>query len=265
MAYTAEDLERMAVELGKWRKRGDGIALPLMAHPYTKEESRIVAQQGTGRRIHTLVHCIDRLFACLPPEQQEPSRDAMNEATIYLQAFIINVYGTLDNLARIWSAEREIKTEKGKPIPEMFMGLGPAHELVRASLSAGFQEYLVKCDPWFEYLENYRHALAHRIPLYIPPRTLGTEAQKEYRALADAKDAASKAGDYRGWDELNDKQDRVGLFSAVMMHSFGETDRDGKPIFFHSQVICDLATIVEISEMMLAELKAPPAAAAPQA
>lgn len=50
-------------------------------------------------------------------------------------------------------------------------------------MPAELQAYLAEHDAWFEYLEDYRHALAHRIPLYIPPRQLGPTAQGEFAAI----------------------------------------------------------------------------------
>jgi hypothetical protein len=37
---------------------------------------------------------------------------------------------------------------------------------------------------WYtEYSKNYRDALAHRIPLYVPPSALNKEEQEEYMLL----------------------------------------------------------------------------------
>src|SRR5712671_1522714 len=88
---------------------------------------------------------------------------------ICIQAFTFNAFACLDNLAWIWVCEKKLTTEQGDPIPAGKVGLGKKCKLVRRSLPADIRKYLKSLDAWFDHLENFRHALAHRIPLYIPP------------------------------------------------------------------------------------------------
>jgi hypothetical protein len=55
------------------------------------------------RRFNTMHHCIERVFEILPPEQDKRPADAvLLDTAVYIQSFIMNVFGALDNLAWIW-------------------------------------------------------------------------------------------------------------------------------------------------------------------
>jgi hypothetical protein len=84
------------------------------------------------------------------------------DATIYIQAFIMNAFGALDNLAWIWVTEKPLNVGK------METGLGPKCKSVRASFTPETQAYLSELDDWFVHIVDFRDALSHRIALYIP-------------------------------------------------------------------------------------------------
>jgi hypothetical protein len=47
-----------------------------------------------------LTRCVERVFEVLPPEQVEiPERGATYEATTHIQAFVMNAFGSCENLA----------------------------------------------------------------------------------------------------------------------------------------------------------------------
>ena len=141
-----------------------------------KREAREFATQGFSRRLKTLARCIDNVFKILPPNQTHlPSIDELFDAMINIQAFVFNLFGIIDNLAWIWVQEKPIRKEDGSPIPKSFVGLSKGNTFVRSSLSTEFQEYLRGLDDWFDHIEKWRHALAHRSRcisrLIIFPRT----------------------------------------------------------------------------------------------
>jgi hypothetical protein len=258
--YSKEELADIADKYGFWQEREDKLTTSLVTHEYRTADSSTMVKQGLVRRLRSLTHAMDRVFQHVAPDEAEPSREALWDTALYLQAFLVNVYGALDNLARVWILEADVK-ERDKPVPRGHVGLGPGFETVRKSLPASTQEYLTKSDKWFEYLENYRHALAHRIPLYIPPRRLDGEAEKAWREIEDQMIIASAEHKHELWDELLAAQKKIGVFEPWMMHSFGPDPDDGTPVMFHSQIICDLATLIEIAEHILGDIKALPKAA----
>ena len=63
-------------------------------------------------------HCIERVFAMLPREQGErPADPVLLDATVYIQSFVMNVFGALDNLAWIWVSERPLMVGKYRDRP----------------------------------------------------------------------------------------------------------------------------------------------------
>src|SRR5205085_2909290 len=99
----------------------------------------------------------------------------------------------------------------GKHLSPMAIGLLPKYVLVRASLPQHFREYLASFDEWFGYLENYRHALAHRVPLYIPPRSLNPTAQANFAQLENEMVHAMVEGRHDRYFELRNAQVRAGV------------------------------------------------------
>jgi hypothetical protein len=135
---------------------------------YKRERGAEYAIQGFCRRLDTLVRSINRVYELLPPDQEEiPENDVAVDAAIAIQAFMMNAFGCLDNLAWIWVYEKAIKDKNGTELEKNDVGFGK--KKVRSSLTKEFQAFLVKKQPWFANLIAFRDSLAHRIPLYIPP------------------------------------------------------------------------------------------------
>ncbi len=93
----------------------------------------------------------------------------------------MNVFGALDNLAWIWVSEKPLKVARRQ------IGLGPKCEFVRASFSDEMRDYLTGLGDWFDHIIDFRDALAHRIPLYIPPYIVSQDNDAKYQALEDQK------------------------------------------------------------------------------
>ena len=253
MAYTEEEIAQFAEHMGMWLRRQDALVTTLFIRNFRSPKTSEFVKHGLGRRLSTLRHTLRRTFDVLPPNETGPTNHALLDATSYLQAFVINVFGAIDNLARIWVTEANIVQPNGRNLRPMQIGLTPDHAVVRASFSEPFQDFISSTDEWFSYLEDYRHALAHRIPLYIPPRQLDSAASAEFRRLED--EIARSAGNAERYFALRSEQHRLGVFNPLMMHSYEEQAR---PVFLHPQMICDFATVVEIGENILGELNGLP-------
>lgn len=70
---------------------------------------------------------------------------------------------------------------------ETRVGLGKKYREVRKTFSPQFRGYLDAHQAWFKHLADFRHALTHRIPLYIPRYAIVNE--KGYAELQARKDA----------------------------------------------------------------------------
>ena len=156
----------------------------------------------------------------------------------------MNVFGALDNFAWIRVSEKPLKVGRKQT------GLGPKCEVVRASFSDEMRDYLTGLDDWFAHIIEFRDALAHRIPLYIPPYIVSEEDDAEYEAL-EARKRISK--DPEEYDRLCAEQRRLETFHPVMKHAL---DDKKPPVVFHFQLLQDFLTVEEIAQKLLLELKA---------
>lgn len=90
-------------------------------------------------------------------------------------------------------------------------------------LSDNFKQYLNNRKDWFIALKNFRNALAHRIPPYMP----------------------------KGVDPYT--QEFVNF--PIITHSYSEKFSQ---FILHPQILCDWATIIEFSNKFLEELETNP-------
>ncbi len=211
------------------------------------------ANHGFLRRIKTLKRCIENVFSLCPPEREEKlSKDELTDLAINLQSFIFNLFGSIDNLAWIWVSEKDIRDKNTLPLGAKYIGLSRKNEIVRRSFSAEFQNYLTELNDWFNYLENYRHALAHRIPLYVPPFLISEAEAKESSLLEEQKIEALRAHNFDEYERLDIEQEAFGWHAPVMGHSLYE--ENSHRIVFHSQLLADWTTICEMAEHFLDEL-----------
>ena len=147
--------------------------------------------------------------------------------------------------------ETKLTQRDGSPLPESWVGLRVNNKIVRRSFSQEFQDYLKDLDQWFGYLENFRHSLAHRIPLYIPPYGVHKDKEEAYLALNYKKTEAMERLNFAEYDRLFDEQTALGEFKPVMTHSFGE---EAEVVPFHPQLLADFLTIEELGKKFLEEL-----------
>ncbi|PZU00560.1 MAG: hypothetical protein DI624_01915 [Brevundimonas sp.] len=250
MAYTDDDVTEMQDRCDDWLEREGALTNELFRLQLQVPRAREMMTHGVCRRLSDLKHGLQRVFEVLPPQEAEPTREAIWDATAFLQSFIINVFGVMDNLAWLWCLEADVRGPNGRPLHRSRIGLTPDNEDLRGSLSARTKAYLTGTDAWFGYLEEYRHSLAHRIPLYIPPKQLDDAAAAEFARLE--AQVGGPDWDWGRWPEVIAAQRRLGVFEPVMMHSFGEGAR---PVRFHGQMICDFATVIEVAEHVLADLQ----------
>lgn len=214
------------------------------------------ATHGLARRIETLFRCTDWVFTLLPPEMTEiPDRDVTHDATVNIQAFVMNAFGCCENLAWIWVYECDVRRANGQPLAPTRVGLGQSYPEVQASFSDAFRAYLGTRDAWFANLKDFRDALAHRIPLYIPPFMIDPADAEQYAQLEADEGAALKAQDFAGYAQLRAQKAVFTHFKPLMAHSL---TGQGRVIAFHAQLLADFSTIDEMSNRLLDELLARP-------
>jgi hypothetical protein len=220
--------------------------------PLTNESAQGYARYGVVRRLGTLKRCIENVYSIYPPERfDKPSRDECLDLAINLQSFAFNVFGCLDNLAWIWVTDKDLRDTRGKPLRAQQVGLRPGCQTIRQSFSTEFQQYLISRDDWFGHLEDFRHALAHRIPIYVIPYTLHPDRLKAHNDLEERKQAAYKKRDFKTYDQLDAEQEDLGRFMPYMTHSLAE---QAPLVPFHYQILADWNTVVEMADEFRKEI-----------
>lgn len=252
MGYDKEDLSQMLEAYGSVASRTRKLREELIMRKYRSRRGQEFAVHGFCRRLETLALTTRHVFEMLPPDVEGvPKKEVLDDVTIQLQAFVFNVFGAIDNLAWTWFHERDPKQENGKPVPAKYVGLAPDNTFLIGTLSKEFQDHIAELKDWFQVIEGYRHGLAHRIPLYIPPYSVPEDKSDEYNQLgALALEAMSR----QAWDEMEKHdadQKALEVFHPMMMHSFEEGART---ISFHPQMIADFGLVEVMGRRMLNEL-----------
>jgi hypothetical protein len=182
MYFTEKALQDLKREYETIQPKHAALMEAYLGRDYKDERAKEFAQHGFLRRIKSMARSIANVFTLLAPERTSiPSSEERHDAEINIQAFLFNTFAATDNLAWVWIAEKNIRRPDGSEIPHRQIGL--RKQRIRESFSADFQAYLQSLDQWFGHLEDFRHALAHRIPLYIPPYMLDPKEAKAYREL----------------------------------------------------------------------------------
>ena len=255
MTYTPEAIAEIEEAFAQLPPLKTEITEAFLSHPFTNASSNEFAHNGLARRVATLLQCIENVFHIIPPAQREPvDNEPRHNAEINIHAFVIGVFGSLDNLARIWTLEKDVRNKKGHPLKDGQIGLTPDHEIVRASLKPAMRDYLNGMADWFTYLIGFRHSLAHRVPLYIPPYTVFNSKVDRYNAIQQELWAAISARNYFKIQELELEEKTLTTFRAWIARSANEEPR---PVGFHSQLIVDFRTVHEIAMRFIGDLRAP--------
>ncbi len=129
------------------------------------------------------------------------------------------------------------------------------NKIVRNSLGQELCQYLESMSDWFKYLDDYRHALEHRIPLYVPPFAIDPRNADRYSKLERSIVAliVQRNGAEAQAQQL--ERDSLRFFRPFIMHSW---TGDARPIQFHTQMLTDFTTIEGIGARLLDEVAKPP-------
>ena len=216
-----------------------------LERPYKTVRGKEFAHEGLGRRLRTCERAIYQVFEFIPPKPRRlPSKEKMTDTEGCLHAFLMATYGAIDNLAWIWVSETGLKNPNGKPLHRGHVGLRPENTLVVASLPLNLRMKLATFGGWFNQNDDYRHALAHRIPPYIPPFAIKTADFEKYQKLNAGIWPAILEGDFAKKTRLERRLRKLKRFEPVIQHSWGE---NAVPVIFHAMLIADALTIASLT------------------
>jgi hypothetical protein len=118
MFFSKQALNEMSEAQRAIRGKYESMLMKHVMLPLKDATAKEYATQGFPRRLGVMAHCIHNVFTTLPPEKEEvPSKTQLYDATVNIQAFLVNAFGCIDNLARIWVHEKPVTTARGKPLP----------------------------------------------------------------------------------------------------------------------------------------------------
>lgn len=251
--YDVGTIESIRNRRDEARQSFNALRTIYLTREYRCTRAKEQASQGFTRRLGTLLRCIDNVFRMLPPEREDiPDSDELEDAAINLQAFVVNAFGCCDNLAWIWVLECPVRRDDGRPLPRSHVGFRRENVAVRASVSPGFRDYLDTLEEWLSNLTDYRDALAHRIPLYIPPYVIAVENEAALQELQRTLEIALRANDTDAYERARAEQKALGRFRPWMKHSWIDESRE---IEFHQQMLHDFSSIAELAYRLGEELE----------
>lgn len=119
--FSEDQIQEMANEYKAVQAKHDELFVQYISYPYKTERGQEFAQHGFSRRLKCLKRCMENVFTLLPPENTIPAdRSNIDDATISLHAFVINVFGCIDNLAWVFVYETELKDKNNNAAHAVF-------------------------------------------------------------------------------------------------------------------------------------------------
>jgi hypothetical protein len=179
MIYSGEQIEQITREKSKVLQDLSHLRtvtlIQQLAPKLESDRAQEYLLHGICRRLGVLHRAITNVFDIFPVTREGLlTFDEMHDLDINLHAFAINVYGLLDNIAWVYVFENSLedKIRGGR------LGVGLFSRNTTKHFPERIRQYLYSATmkAWYgDYAKNYRDALVHRIPLYVPPYNIAPE------------------------------------------------------------------------------------------
>jgi hypothetical protein len=251
--YSEEAIQQMNSELLMLQSKYSTLSIKTFAFSFqlSGERAREFLLQGVNRRLRILFRCVRSIFRLFPPDKVDLlDDDARVDVQINLHAFLINVYGLTENLALAIAYENDLVGEKGDgklDIRKVNLFRREFRKLLHPNLRSYLQDR--KIVSWYnEYAKNYRDALAHRVPPYVPPSSLDEMERKQSEDIQKRLSQLSWEQDLDQAEFLQQQQQSLGRANPLFVHSFAD---ESKPVYLHLQVIADFNTVEELLDLVL--------------
>jgi hypothetical protein len=257
VTYPLEAVERFTREAARLEKELLLLQLEFVriGEATTNPGAREYLLHGCGRRVLVIVRSLANVFRIFPVSRtRKLARDELADVQISMHAFMMNLYGFFENCAWVvWHRDGLQQQVKERRDVGLFNPKFQSH--LPATLRAHLD--LPATKRWHvEYLKNYRDALAHRIPVYLPPSQMTSEQGERYRQLEFAKIERLRAMDVDGFKKLEEEQTALEQPCFMFLHSFAE-DGGSRPVYLHPQLLTDAMTLLEFGKVFLDALEAP--------
>jgi hypothetical protein len=146
------------------------------------------------------------------------------DCAIHLNAYYLNLRGTLDNLTWVlqheWQLLAGVSEDGGRERQACYL-FGRVFLNALKPRNPELVSVLEQHGDWARELANLRDPAAHRIPIYVPPSVMTTQAQvDEFKRIeAQADLAPSERADDMAISEIYRKAQAVADFVPVMIIS----------------------------------------------
>ena len=246
MIYTPEQIDQITHEKSKVLNRLVDLQLTFQLEPTLQSKrAREYLLHGICRRLGVLHQSIINVFEIFPATREDHLTEVeRSNIEINLHAFTINVYGLLDNVAWVFVFENNLEEN----IRGGRRGVGLFSKCVMDHFPDRIKEYLhsERMQKWYgDYAKNYRDALVHRIPPYVPPYTVDPKDAQRYREYDSKISERMSIGDFDSIEKLRKDRDSIGSVSGAFLHSYHDHDA-AKPVMLHTQMLADSNTVIEI-------------------
>ena len=250
--YTRETIQHLNEERPAVVRRLGALLITTLKeeHGTAVEEAAEYLRFGVGRRLSVMKHCLNTVFDLFPPEQEKPlGAEQLNVVQISLQAFVINLSGIFDNFAWAFVLRHglqlnELTDKKGAPDR---VKIGMFNLATQAFLPSELVAWIndARMKTWqADYLKSYRDALAHRIPLYIPPSRFTEAEAKRFGEIQAREVELIRGHQFDELEKLRAERDALGTSYPVYL----ETPK-GRKVMLHPQMLCDGLTVLEFGEL----------------
>ena len=230
------------------------------------DKSKEYLLQGFLRRFKIIYRCIKNIYTIYPPNKNSLLKEEeLLDININLHSFVLNVFGCLDNLAWVLNEEKNMKLRREH--------VGLFSKEFQRNISDSFKSYLNnRSDCWYSNLKEFRDALAHRIPLYVPSANftesdtvLFQELEKKKKKLLEEMFSVCKSNlsekkrrekvDFleNTLNKITKKQRQLGKPSPIIAGFFDKKTKN-RYIYLHGQIIADFRTVIEMLDKIKEEL-----------
>ena len=104
--FSQADIEQLTLEYSKIQAEHFPLMKFYISRKLSSDKGKEYLEHGFMRRINVLHRCIHNVYKIWPPDKNSLSSDEITDVAISVNAFVVNLYGSFDNLGHIWVNEK---------------------------------------------------------------------------------------------------------------------------------------------------------------
>ncbi|HVT17892.1 MAG TPA: hypothetical protein VHQ90_17150 [Thermoanaerobaculia bacterium] len=196
----------------------------------SNEKAKLLLYEGVLQRHLMMSTSRQRIFDETHKRGNLLDPDTATELDIHLNAYYLNLRGSLDNLAWILTFELELKPglrEEGKDkrFPDLF---GRDFQAALEQKRPELLRWLKRLRKWRERIKAFRDPAAHRIPLLVTAGLHTDEKLEQREALEHAASEAIRRKDTHAYSSLQHEIRSLAEYRPV----FSRSREDGFELYW---------------------------------